>query len=406
MYLWNGTNLAAEVSANTNALKARYLRGAGLICQLIDSSTFYYLFNGHGDVVQRADQNGNLQVPYEYDAFGNNTRKYNVGYQPNDGLETDPNPFRYCGEYFDSDIGEVYLRNRSYNSGSGRFTSEDPIRSGNNWYGYCGGNPVRFNDPSGLRYDEGPVRNSYEVSLGLPITSSAYNGRANAVFNPLYIPPTPNPSKPPATPVYPSEPPAATPPLAGNSTDITEYFTFDSNPTFNAIDWNTPEYQQNTNCYAYAFNMLVNPLTGQKFPIGGMQPGMLSGQYNIRTQKDLDTYFKKYLAGNMFSNTALVELVKSDANATGLDFLPYDENLQGGYRVALVVNPNTDYHWYRDNGDGTWSHKPGQTTATNLEVLGVGASGLVYGDIVTDPISAGATAGYTSFVGYFYIRPL
>ena len=32
----------------------------------------------------------------------------------------------------------------------GRFTTEDPVRSGENWYSYCGGNPVMFLDPMGL----------------------------------------------------------------------------------------------------------------------------------------------------------------------------------------------------------------------------------------------------------------
>ena len=32
---------------------------------------------------------------------------------------------------------------------------------------------------------------------------------------------------------------------------------------------------------------------------------------------------------------------------------------EGCYKVALVIAPNQDYHWYRQNSDGTWSHKPG-----------------------------------------------
>jgi hypothetical protein len=152
--------------------------------------------------------------------------------------------------------------------------------------------------------------------------------------------------------------------------------------------------------------MLVNPLTGEKFPVGGMQPGMLSGQYNIKTQKDVDNYFAIYLAGTDKSNKELVGLITADAAAAGLDFLSYDKNLTDGYRVTLVVNPNNDYHWYRDNGGGTWSHKPGQTAATNLEVLGVNRNGTIkYGNVITDPKDVGNKAGYTVFVGYYYIKP-
>ena len=66
--------------------------------------------------------------------------------------QTDPNPFGYCGEYFDQETGFIYLRNRYYNPTIGRFTQEDPIRDGSNWYAYCANNPTSFVDPLGLKY--------------------------------------------------------------------------------------------------------------------------------------------------------------------------------------------------------------------------------------------------------------
>ena len=45
-----------------------------------------------------------------YDAFGN--EKDRVG--------ADPNPFRYCGEYFDVESGSYYLRARYYDPSVGR----------------------------------------------------------------------------------------------------------------------------------------------------------------------------------------------------------------------------------------------------------------------------------------------
>ena len=69
---------------------------------------------------------------YSYDAFGNQTSETG-----------DSNPFRYAGEYWDSESGLIYLRARYYAPTTGRFTSEDPARDGLNWYVYCGGNPVK-----------------------------------------------------------------------------------------------------------------------------------------------------------------------------------------------------------------------------------------------------------------------
>jgi hypothetical protein len=38
-----------------------------------------------------------------------------------------------------------------------------------------------------------------------------------------------------------------------------------------------------------------------------------------------------------------------------------------GWYVALVLWPGTDYHWYRQDKVGCWSHKPGQTAARNVD---------------------------------------
>ena len=87
------------------------------------------------------DGTGTIVKSYEYDAFG---REWDV-------MATDNNPFRYCGEYYDKRTETVYLRARYYDSAYGRFTQEDPIRDGTNWYIYCDGNPVNYRDPSGCQ---------------------------------------------------------------------------------------------------------------------------------------------------------------------------------------------------------------------------------------------------------------
>ena len=60
--------------------------------------------------------------------------------------------FGYCGEYYDPELDMIYLRNRYYCPGIGRFITEDPARDGANWYAYCNNNPVMFVDPFGLYY--------------------------------------------------------------------------------------------------------------------------------------------------------------------------------------------------------------------------------------------------------------
>ncbi|MCL2152305.1 MAG: hypothetical protein FWH57_05000 [Oscillospiraceae bacterium] len=194
-----------------------------------------------------------------------------------------------------------------------------------------------------------------------------------------------------------------------NTKKLTEYFTFTPDLTFNTQDWNSTTYQPITNCYAYAFNMLVNPLTGQKFPVGGMQPGMLSKQYNINTQNDARNYSSTYLAGTKESNAALVDLVTADMNAVGMSFLPYDSGMTGGYKVAFAVDPRTppDYHWYRQEADGTYSHKQGQMPVSQSVGYYEDKNGKVQfnSDTITDPQKDAASVGYSSFIGYFYVKP-
>ena len=101
-----------------------------------------YIKDSHGSVIRTADAAGNAMQEAEdradYDAFGNvYTGSRNT-------------PFGYSGEYVDSESGNIYLRNRYYNSATGRFITEDPAKDGLNWYVYAGNNPVSFVDPWGL----------------------------------------------------------------------------------------------------------------------------------------------------------------------------------------------------------------------------------------------------------------
>ena len=92
-----------------------------------------------GGVVVLTNASGTKTKTYSYNAFG---VEYNSG-------TYDTNPFRYCGEYYDTVSGTIYLRARYYSSDLGRFTQEDPIRDGRNWYAYCGNNPVMYVDSNG-----------------------------------------------------------------------------------------------------------------------------------------------------------------------------------------------------------------------------------------------------------------
>ena len=114
-------------------------------------------------------------------------------------------------------------------------------------------------------------------------------------------------------------------------------------PVYNPRRWNIPAVQPYNNCYNYANDQITNTFA---------QPGRASGNYPYPMQ-----------CAN----------VNAAAQSDGLTNAP---NFSGvlapgqGWYVALVVWPGTDYHWYRQDNNGCWSHKAGGTAATNLDHSG------------------------------------
>ena len=160
-FFWDGDNIALETDSSHN-LKNIYTYGVNRIMSENASDTKqYYMYDPHGDVQGLVNASGTLTKTYEYDAFGNEINK----------SATDTNPFRYCGEYYDTETDNIYLRHRYYSPSLGRFTTEDPIRDGGNWYGYVEGNPMKFTDMLGLakRYIFYTDDTSNETDLVTPV---------------------------------------------------------------------------------------------------------------------------------------------------------------------------------------------------------------------------------------------
>jgi RHS repeat-associated protein len=157
-----------------DALIASYLYGLDLISQERGNADSYYLVDGLGSTRGLTDGAGNVTDSYSYDAFGNLIAS--AGNVENDYL--------FAGEQFDEDLEQYYLRQRYYESETGRFTRRDTY-SGHisdpitlHKYIYANANPVNGVDPSGLA--------TITESLSIINTLSQLAARAyTTVFSPI-----------------------------------------------------------------------------------------------------------------------------------------------------------------------------------------------------------------------------
>jgi hypothetical protein len=138
-------------------------------------------------------------------------------------------------------------------------------------------------------------------------------------------------------------------------------------PVYNPAAWNDANgIEYNNNCYNYGCDIQTGTYA---------QPGSATG--------------------NQYNNINCLE-VGNGAQSDGLVPVNCDEGCgcrECCHQVALVIAPGFDYHWYRKDRDGRWSHKMGGSPATNLDNSN---------NIITDPRTADRGA-YTVFCGCYCV---
>ena len=183
-FMYDGMNVIGEL---TNDNYYIYHRGTELIgYESFKGDSYYYRQDQHGNVTAVLDYTGKEIKTYSYNAYGEkdgikieSAGDRTILYQWKAETEKIHNPFGYCGEYTDDETGLVYLRNRYYDPTSARFTQEDPIQDGLNWYAYCGGNPIMFEDPWGL-VKKGDEKYSQSVQDEIAIYTQVWNDAETA----------------------------------------------------------------------------------------------------------------------------------------------------------------------------------------------------------------------------------
>ena len=139
-------------------------------------------------------------------------------------------------------------------------------------------------------------------------------------------------------------------------------------PPYNPGKWNNdPNIRRNNNCYNYANDKITNTFA---------QPGRGSGSVGPYPPKCSGT-------GDAAVRDRLIRVLNPSMTPAQ------------GQIVALVVSPQPhflDYHWYRRDTNGIWSHKAGQTPARNTDNSE---------QLISNPETCDR-GPYTDFCGYFH----
>ncbi len=126
-----------------------------------------------------------------------------------------------------------------------------------------------------------------------------------------------------------------------------------SEPEFKPDKWNNGNHiQDNHNCYAYVLNTISPTRKGKP------QPGYFSGFPQLGTSD--------YNCGEFYKR------LKKDIPS--LYLTSFDGKCKKGYYKGFIaIDPkieDQDYHFYRQDNTGYWSHKPGRQEAIDYDANG------------------------------------
>ena len=161
-------------------------------------------------------------------------------------------------------------------------------------------------------------------------------------------------------------------------------------PVYNPRFWNSlnKDVKDYTNCYSYAFDHME--IGAEK----KLQPGELS------TGK-----FKKYDCDEILNK------VREDYNNQGIIQVHKDYITPcNHYKIALVIDDKgdeQDYHFYRQDFDGLWSHKPGKNKVRRHDASGVPIKDPLKADrnydMSDDNKNNESDNNYYKFCGYYLV---
>ena len=151
--------------------------------------------------------------------------------------------------------------------------------------------------------------------------------------------------------------------IHNNTTHLGSPATSNEDPEFSPLSGSEPEYKpelwnnnpkllRSHNCYAYSMNKREAAMSGKA------QPGYFSGYPPLSVEDyDCDKFFERMKKDN--------PSIKKTTFAKRCG--------KGSYKVFLALDTkpeDRDYHYFKQDRSGFWSHKPGGTAVTDLDASG------------------------------------
>lgn len=130
-------------------------------------------------------------------------------------------------------------------------------------------------------------------------------------------------------------------------------------PNYEPERWNVhQEIRETHNCFAYAMNIndpkqVIDCKKNKDCNVPFHQPGSASGHDGFTSKRKKTC--PEMIARILGDNPGIRQI-----NFT--DQCPKETS-----KIAIVVDPSEDYHFFRQDTNGMWSHKPGGTPVTNLD---------------------------------------
>lgn len=156
-------------------------------------------------------------------------------------------------------------------------------------------------------------------------------------------------------------------PLCGGHRNAPTGPTSGSEPAYEPLKWNKRKgLQHSHNCFAYAMNYIDAEKIRQcestvDCNVGFHAPGRNAGHAPFGA--------KEKRRPNYMTCSDVVGRTIASVGGKIVGFS--DVCPKGWSKIAIVVDDENDLHYYRQDKNGWWSHKPGGRRVTNLDAAGV-----------------------------------